>query len=62
MSPYFATHAGMLGYVAREFNALARAEPENTKRFALYATILERMIDELDEGGASGDASGRDPA
>lgn len=47
MSPYFATHAGMLSYVAREFSELARGDERDGKKLALYATILERMVDEL---------------
>jgi hypothetical protein len=48
MSPFYATHAGMLSYVAREFAELSLSgDDPNAKRLALYATILERMIDEL---------------
>ena len=47
MSPYFATHAGMLSYVAREFSELSRDDVRDGKKLALYATILERMVDEL---------------
>jgi hypothetical protein len=47
MSPYFATHAGMLSYVAREFNELARADAAEGEKLAIYASILERMVHEL---------------
>lgn len=47
MSPHYATHAGMLKYVAREFNELARTDRKHTKRLKLYAAILERMINEI---------------
>ncbi len=48
MSPFYATHAGMLGYVAREFAELARTgDRANAQRLALYASILERMVSEL---------------
>jgi hypothetical protein len=50
MSPFYATHAGMLSYVAREFATLARSgEGDNpsAKRLALYASILERVVSEL---------------
>ena len=47
MSPFYATHAGMLSYVAREFAELARRDNPNAERLALYATILERMVLEL---------------
>lgn len=49
MSPYFATHAGMLSYVAREFSELAHADQDNGKKLALYASILQRMVNELNE-------------
>ncbi len=47
MSPYFATHAGMLSYVAREFSEIARDDARDGKKLAIYATILERMVNEL---------------
>ncbi len=48
MSPFYATHAGMLSYVAREFAELSQAGKDpNARRLAIYASILERMVDEL---------------
>jgi len=48
MSPFYATHAGMLSYVAREFAELSQSgDYPNAKRLALYASILERMVNEL---------------
>lgn len=47
MSPYFATHAGLLQYVADDFSALAGRDREHGDKLALYAEILSRMIDEL---------------
>jgi hypothetical protein len=48
MSPFYATHAGMLSYVAREFAELAqRRDNPNAQRLAIYASILERMVLEL---------------
>lgn len=48
MSPFYATHAGMLSYVAREFAELSQAHDDpNARRLALYASILERMVSEL---------------
>jgi hypothetical protein len=48
MSPFYATHAGMLSYVAREFAELAqRRDNPNAQRLALYASILDRMVLEL---------------
>ncbi|MEJ0068802.1 MAG: hypothetical protein WDO24_08835 [Pseudomonadota bacterium] len=48
MSPFYATHAGMLSYVARAFAELSQSgDAANAKRLAIYASILERMVDEL---------------
>ena len=48
MSPFYATHTGMLSYVAREFAELSQAADDpNARRLALYASILQRMVDEL---------------
>ncbi len=47
MSPYFATHAGLLQYVADDFSALAGRDREFGDKLALYADILRHMIDEL---------------
>jgi len=52
MSPFYATHAGMLAYVAREFAELARSggragDGASAERLALYASILEHMVSEL---------------
>jgi hypothetical protein len=49
MSPYYATHAGLLRYVADDFAALAGQDREHGDKLALYADILQRMIDELSE-------------
>jgi hypothetical protein len=58
MSPFYATHAGMLSYVAREFAELARSgDNANAQRLALYASILERMVSELTAAPASSEAS-----
>jgi hypothetical protein len=56
MSPFYATHAGMLSYVAREFAELARSgDHANARRLALYASILERMVSELTGAPAQSD-------
>ncbi len=47
MSPYFATHAGLLQYVAREFSELATADSSEGRKLAIYAAILERMVADL---------------
>jgi len=50
MSPYFATHAGLLRYVARDLSDCARRsgpESAQAKKLELYAAILDRMIEEL---------------
>lgn len=47
MSPYFATHAGLLQYVADDFSALAGRDREFGDKLALYADILRHMIDEI---------------
>lgn len=48
MSPFYATHAGMLSVVAREFAELSQARDNpNARRLAIYASILERMVNEL---------------
>jgi hypothetical protein len=53
MSPFYATHAGMLSYVAREFAELARSDDTaHAQRLALYASILERMVSELTAEGS----------
>lgn len=50
MSPYFAMHAGLLRYVAKEFTESARADEKNGKRLELYASILERIVEDLSVG------------
>ncbi len=47
MSGYYATHAGMLRYVARDLAELAQRSPEDARRLELYARILERMVADL---------------
>ena len=50
MSPYFATHAGMLRYVARDLSDCARRSGRDSaqaKKLELYAAILDRMSEEL---------------
>lgn len=47
LSGYYATHAGMLRYVARDLAELARRAPEDARRLELYAAILERMVADL---------------
>ena len=47
MSPYFATHAGLLRYVAEDFLAMADSSTEQAERLRVYASILERMVNEL---------------
>lgn len=49
MSPYYATHAGLLRYVAEEFTALSGQDAEHGDKLALYADILKHMIDELSQ-------------
>ncbi|MFD2264485.1 hypothetical protein ACFSM5_16390 [Lacibacterium aquatile] len=52
MSPYYATHAGLLRYVAEEFSALSGQDPVHGDKLALYADILKHMIDELSDPSA----------
>ena len=48
MSPYFATHAGLLRYVSRDLSDCARrSESAQARKLELYAAILDRMIEEL---------------
>ena len=50
MSPYFATHAGLLSYVARDLSDCARngdTDSDQAKKLELYAAILDRMIEDL---------------
>ena len=50
MSPYFATHAGLLRYVAQDLSDCARRADHDSaqaKKLELYAAILDRMIEEL---------------
>jgi hypothetical protein len=50
MSPYFATHAGLLSYVARDLSDCARSADRDSaqaRKLELYAAILDRMIAEL---------------
>ncbi len=47
MSPYFATHAGLLRYVAKDFEDMARTAGDQSERLRVYASILERMVNEL---------------
>ena len=46
MSRYYTSHAGMLQYLSREFRAAAKIEPDSGRFFA-YASVLERMADDL---------------
>ena len=47
MSPFYATHAGMLSVVAREFDELAASDSAEAPRLKLFASILQRMILDL---------------
>ena len=48
----------MLSYVAREFAELSQARDNpNARRLALYASILERMVDDLRAERPDGAAS-----
>lgn len=58
MSAYYATHAGLLRYVADDFSAMAVADAERGRELELYAEILRRMIDDLAGRASSGRVSG----
>lgn len=53
MSAYFATHAGLLRYVAQDFQDMAQSggtssgDSDQAARLRVYASILERMVSEL---------------
>ena len=46
MSRYYMSHAGMLQYLSREFRSAAKTEPDGG-RFSTYASVLERIADDL---------------
>jgi hypothetical protein len=57
MSPYFATHTGLLRYVAQDLSDCARNAERNSphaRKLELYAAILDRMIAELSETNRAG--------
>ncbi|MCC7272934.1 MAG: hypothetical protein IT561_09710 [Alphaproteobacteria bacterium] len=48
MSPFYSTYAGMLDYMAREFEGLAHADAENAPQLRRNAEILAHMAAEFD--------------
>jgi hypothetical protein len=46
MPNYYATYAGMLQYLSREFRAMAVDEPQGN-RFSAYAHVLDQMAFDL---------------
>ena len=46
MSRYYHSHAGILQYISREFRNAAETEPDGN-RFSTYATVLDRIADDL---------------
>lgn len=47
MSPFYATYAGMLDYMAREFEGLAHGDAENAPQLLRNAEILSHMAAEF---------------
>jgi len=48
MSPFYATYAGMLDYMAREFAGLAVGDAANADRLRRNSEILAHMAAEFD--------------
>ncbi len=48
MSPFYATYAGMLDYMAREFEGLAHGDAEHAPQLRRNAEILSHMAAEFD--------------
>lgn len=48
MSPFYATYAGMLDYMAREFEGLAHSDAENAPQLRRNAEILSHMAAEFE--------------
>lgn len=46
MSRYYISHAGMLQYLSQEFRSAARVELDGG-RFSTYASLLDRIADDL---------------
>ncbi len=46
MSRYYISHAGMLQYLSREFRSAALFETDGG-RFSAYASVLDRIADDL---------------
>lgn len=53
MSRYYVSHAGMLQYLSQEFRCAARTEPDGG-RFSTYASLLDRIADDLLYGDDEG--------
>ncbi|MGE0717856.1 MAG: hypothetical protein AB7P02_20580 [Alphaproteobacteria bacterium] len=49
MSPFYSTYAGMLDYMAREFEGLAATDREHARQLRRNAEILSHMAAELDD-------------
>lgn len=50
MSPFYATYAGMLDYMAREFEGLAATDTEHASQLRRNAEILAHMAAEFGGG------------
>ncbi|BBK37982.1 hypothetical protein STAQ_30600 [Allostella sp. ATCC 35155] len=50
MSPFYATYAGMLDYMAREFEGLALTDTEHASQLRRNAEILAHMAAEFGSG------------
>jgi hypothetical protein len=48
MSPFYSTYAGMLDYMSREFEGLARTDTEHAAQLRRNAEILAHMAAEFD--------------
>ncbi len=59
MSRYYDSHAGILRYISREFRFAAETESDGS-RFSTYATMLDRIADDLIYGGQRADGGSAD--
>ncbi|BBK31014.1 hypothetical protein EDC65_1546 [Stella humosa] len=50
MSPFYSTYAGMLDYMSREFEGMARTDDQHAAQLRRNAEILAHMAAELDSG------------
>lgn len=48
MSPFYATHRSMLRYLADDFASASKSDDQHGDRLALYASILEQMLAEME--------------